>query len=177
MPKPKTLRLPDSLRQQFKQPFGQLVSGSISDCNRIIEEVIQKEAPPKVVLVGDTVSRHAISAGLHADVVIVDNKEMRQSSTPVSLGSRKMFKLVNSQGTIASKSWDVLLRALEVGNTAVVVEGEEDLLVLVAVSVAPIRSLVVYGQPKRGVVLVRVTAERKREISRLIALMEEVTSV
>jgi len=176
MPKQKTLRLPELFRQQFKRPFGQLVSGSTSDCNRVIESAIHKQTPPKVVLVGDTVSRRAIRAGIHADVIIIDNKEMRHSSIPLSLGTRKIFKLVNSQGTIASESWDVISQALKVAYSAVVVEGEEDLLVLVAVFVAPIRSLVVYGQPKIGVVLVRVSAEKKREISRLLRLMEDVTS-
>ena len=176
MSKTKTLLLPGSLRQQLKHPFGQLVTGSISNCNRVIQTAIQTEAPPKVVLVGDTVSRHAIRAGIRADLIIVDNKELRKPSTPVSLAARKTFKLVNSRGTIASESWDVISRALEIGNSAVVVEGEEDLLALVAVSIAPIRSFVVYGQPNVGVVLVRVSEEKKREIVQVIAQMKEVTS-
>ena len=78
----KTLFLPDSLRQQLKQPLGQLVTGSISDCNSAIRTTIQEEEPSKIVLVGDTVSRHAIEAGIHADMIIVDNKEMRQPPFP-----------------------------------------------------------------------------------------------
>ena len=68
------------------------------------------------------------------------------------------MKLVNSPGTISAASWEVIAEALRIGNSAVVVEGEEDLLVLVAVSVAPFLSLVVYGQPNVGIVLVRVSA-------------------
>ena len=175
MSKPKTLRLPDSLGQQLKQPFGQLVAGSISECNRVIETVIQEEAPPKVVLVGDTVSRHAMEADIRADLIIVDNREMRHSSTPVSLGTRTTFKLINSQGTIAAESWNVISGALNAGDSAVVVEGEEDLLVLVAASIAPIRSLVVYGQPNVGIVLIRVSAEIKRQMAQVLAQMKEVT--
>lgn len=172
----KTLLLPDSLRQRFTQPLGQLVAGSISDCNNAIKTTIQNEAPPKVVLVGDTVSRHAMEMGIHADLIIVDNKEMRRSSMPVSLGTRKKVSLINPQGTIAANSWDVIARALEVEDCTVVVEGEEDLLVLVAVSVAPIRSLVVYGQPNVGIVLVRASVEKKREVAQVLAQMKEVTS-
>ena len=175
MPKQKTLLLPDSLRERLKQPFGQLVTGSPVDCNRVIESAIREGVPPRVVLVGDTVTRHVTGAGLRADVIIVDNKEMRQSSMPVSLGSRKIFRLTNPQGTIASNSWNVISKALKLGDCAVVVDGEEDLLVLVAAFVAPNRSLVVYGQPKRGVVVVQVSAEKKREISQLLTLMKEVT--
>jgi hypothetical protein len=174
--KQKTLLLPDSLRQRFKQPLGQLVTGSISDCNNVIKTAIQNEMPPKVVLVGDTVSRHAIEAGIHADLIIVDNKEMRRSSIPVPLCSRKKVSLINPQGTIAANSWDVIARAIELEDSAIVVEGEEDLLVLVAVSVAPIRSLVVYGQPNVGIVLVRASPEKKHEVAQVLAQMKEVTS-
>jgi len=110
-------------------------------------------------------------------MIIVDNKEMRRSSIPVSFGTRRTLKLVNSQGTIAASSWDVIAQALKIGNSAVVVEGEEDLLVLVAVSVAPLRSLVVYGQPNVGIVLVRVSAEKKDEIAQVLQQMKEATSV
>ena len=85
----KALFLPDSLREHLKQPLGKLVTGSISDCNNAIRTTIQEEEPSKIVLVGDTVSRHAVEAGIHADLIIVDNKEMRQPSIPVSFGSRK----------------------------------------------------------------------------------------
>jgi len=175
--KPKTLLLPNSLREQLKQPFGQLVTGSIAECNHVIKTAIQEEAPPAVVLVGDTISRHAIAAGIQADLIIVDNREMRQSSPPVSLGPRKVFRLINSQGTIAAESWNVISRALTARDSAVVVEGEEDLLVLVAASIAPIRSFVVYGQPNVGIVLVRVSAEKKHELAKVLAQMNEVTSV
>jgi uncharacterized protein (UPF0218 family) len=174
--KQKTLLLPDSLRQRFTQPLGQLVAGSITDCNNAIKATIQNEAPPKVVLVGDTISRHAMEAGIHADLVIVDNKEMRRSSMPVSLGTRKKVGLINPQGTIAANSWDIISRALESEDCAVVVEGEEDLLVLVAVSVAPIRSLVIYGQPNAGIVLVRTSVEKKHEVAQVLAQMKQVTS-
>jgi uncharacterized protein (UPF0218 family) len=173
----KTLFLPDSLREQLKQPLGKLVTGSVSDCNTAIKTAMHEEVLSKLVLVGDTVSRHAVEADIHADLIIVDNKEMRRSSIPVSLGPRKTFKLINPQGTIAGASWEVIAQALRIGNSAVIVEGEEDLLVLVAVSVAPFRSLVVYGQPSVGIVLVRVSAEKKREVVQVLEQMKEVTSV
>ena len=172
--KSRTLILSDTLRQQLKQPLGQLVIGSIPECNRAIKTVIQEENPPRVVLVGDTVSRHALKDGIHADLIIVDNKEMRRSSKPVSLGARKIFNLINSPGTIAGESWDIVSRALNAGDSAVVVDGEEDLLVIVAVSAAPYRSIIVYGQPNVGIVFIRVSGDIKHAISQMLAQMKEV---
>jgi hypothetical protein len=54
----------------------------------------------------------------------------------------------------------------------VVVDGEEDLLTLVAVLHAPEKSLVVYGQPQEGIVVVRVTKQKKEMIRRIVEAME-----
>jgi len=42
------------------------------------------------------------------------------------------------------------------------IKGEEDLLTLPAVLFAPLDSVVCYGQPGKGMVLVKVTEEKKR---------------
>jgi len=44
-----------------------------------------------------------------------------------------------------------------------VVEGEEDLLTLVVMVTAPLGSLVVYGQPNEGLVLVEVNGEAREK--------------
>jgi len=159
----KTLLLPASLRRKLKRPFGELVAGSILECNNTIKRTIQDESPSKVILVGDGVSRHAIDANIKPDLIIIDNKEMRKSLIPVRLRSRRIFKLINPQGQITAASWGVITEALNSGNSAIVVEGEEDLLTLVTVSVAPCGSLVVYGQPGVGIVIIRVSEEKKHE--------------
>ena len=47
----------------------------------------------------------------------------------------------------------------------ILVDGEEDLLALPAIFLAPINSLVLYGQPNQGFVLVKIT-----DTVRLIAM-------
>ena len=47
--------------------------------------------------------------------------------------------------------------------TAIIVEGEEDLLTLPVIKFAPLGALVVYGQPYVGMVLVMVTERTKVE--------------
>ncbi|HMK82220.1 MAG TPA: DUF359 domain-containing protein, partial [Candidatus Bathyarchaeia archaeon] len=53
-----------------------------------------------------------------------------------------------------------------------IVDGEEDLLVLVVIAVAPVGSLVVYGQPNEGIVLVNVTLAKKKEVVDLLGRMD-----
>jgi uncharacterized protein (UPF0218 family) len=53
----------------------------------------------------------------------------------------------------------------------VLVEGEEDLLTLVAVLKAPENSLVVYGQPHEGIVAVRVDKTTKEKVRQIVETM------
>jgi uncharacterized protein (UPF0218 family) len=53
-----------------------------------------------------------------------------------------------------------------------VVDGEEDLLTLVAVLYAPENAVVVYGQPYEGIVLVKVSPEKKAEALEFLKAME-----
>ena len=167
----KTLRITNEIRQQLKKPLGELISGTFSECNDALRLRIQETAPPKVILVGDTVSRNAVLSGIRADLIIVDNKEMRHETGPFRYGSRILFRLTNAQGAINSISWSVVKQAIEIGNAALIVEGEEDLLTLVAISESPIESLVVYGQPGEGIVMVSVSEGKKQDVLRLTRLM------
>jgi len=171
----KTLHLTSKLRQQLKSPLGELIRGTTAASSHSLESVIRRESPTKVVLVGDGVSRSAIQSGIQPNVIIVDNREMRRDVDPIAFYGRRQFRLANARGSISSASWNTIHEAIAVGNSIVVVEGEEDLLTLVAIAESPLGSLVVYGQPHQGVVLVRVSREKKKEIAQLIKLMDEST--
>ena len=174
----KTLLLTDNLRQQLKSPFGMLITGSFDECTDYLKSKATEVKPPRLILVGDTVSRNAMQRGLDPDVIVIDNKEMRHSSAFfIPQTDRRRLNLFNAQGSIDSASWDVIDQAIKIGNSVVIVEGEEDLLALVAISVAPEGSLVVYGQPNEGIVLVTVTSKKKREIADILARMTASTSI
>jgi hypothetical protein len=51
----------------------------------------------------------------------------------------------------------------------IIIKGEEDLLTLAAILLAPLGSLVLYGQWNLGVVAVEVTEERKKEIEKVLS--------
>ncbi|HYB92666.1 MAG TPA: DUF359 domain-containing protein [archaeon] len=52
------------------------------------------------------------------------------------------------------------------------VKGEEDLLALPAAINAPENSLIAYGQPNKGVVLVRVTKKKRSKIHKIMRSMK-----
>lgn len=146
----------------MKQPLGELIAGTPADCNRILNEIVTKEKPTRLILVGDTVSRNALQAQMRPDVIIVDNMEKRQKAVHFNYTAEHVIRTRNRAGTIESGAWQAIDEAMRKGSSVVLVDGEEDLLTLPAILSSPDKSLVVYGQPSVGIVLVRVSPRRRR---------------
>jgi hypothetical protein len=100
---------------------------------------------------------------------------MRKKIEPTVLAAEKVVHVENPAGTITEEATTAIREALEgAKHVHVVVDGEEDLLTLIAVLYAPERSLVVYGQPNEGIVIVKVTPEKKADAAEILKSMETV---
>jgi uncharacterized protein (UPF0218 family) len=139
-----------------------------------LRKLIEKGSPPMVISVGDAVSHSIIKHGIPSHVLIVDNKIMRAPIKPIVAGAYQTLHLRNPPGTLKEEAWAVIRNALSGKNrTKVLVDGEEDLLTLVALLCAPENSLVVYGQPHEGIVVVKVREKIREKIRRIVDAMEE----
>jgi uncharacterized protein (UPF0218 family) len=167
------LLMNETQRESLKKPLGELISGTVAECNQALKGVQDIENPRRLILVGDTISRNAIHSGIRPDVIIIDQREMRREAVEFNHGKARVFRTLNEPATINLLAWQAVSEAVEKGDSVVVVDGEEDLLTLVAILTAPIGSVVAYGQPSAGIVLVRVTPDKKNEIQTLIDQMEK----
>lgn len=165
--------LTPELRQRLKMPLGVLIKGSFVEATKRFEELAEQEKPPLVISVGDTVSRNLVKSRMPPRLTVVDNKCMRRAvREPVQFKTEKMISVRNPQATITTEAIAGIQEALKShSNVRVVVDGEEDLLTLVAVMFAPEGSFVVYGQPYEGIVVVRVSAEKKEEVAEILKRM------
>jgi len=155
-------------------PLGLLIRGSPEYTTEKLKELIKDTKPTKIITVGDSVSESLEKRAIHPNVLIVDNKVMRKPITPIKVDVDQIFHLRNPPGTITDEAWHVIKEALNLEKRVkIVVEGEEDLLTLVAVLHAPENSIVVYGQPHEGVVVINVTKEKREMASRLVDEMEQ----
>lgn len=154
--------LPDDLRQKFQKPFGTVFIDVIN--------LPLLDAVPIVIAVGDIVSVKLYKLGRPADVTIVDLKNRRSPMSDddiIILRQGKNIKRVsNPSGSITKEAIEHLLKAIENYLTtgdkqSIFVDGEEDLLVLPAILIAPLGGVILYGQYGRGVVFVQVTEEKK----------------
>jgi hypothetical protein len=162
-------RLPQWLRPALQQPLGELVVE--------IPDWFKKNRPPVLITVGDVVTARFLGAALSPDIGVVDHRVMRSGSGPdirktIDGWRVKEVRVKNPPGTITLD----LMRAFEIPDRPIkiVVEGEEDLAVIPAVQTAPEGSVVVYGQPHRGMVVIRVTSEVKRRFSKFLQQFERI---
>lgn len=164
-------RINEKTRTRLKHPFGQLLAGPPEKTTERLARIIAEEAPPKIIAVGDVVSLWMRRYGIDASIYVIDHKTLRADVDGTIAGLSEVF-VRNPPGEITEEAYEALRKALEGGEVEVVrVEGEEDLLALPSVILAPVGSVVVYGQPYVGVVVVRVTPEVKDEVRELLEVM------
>jgi len=165
--------LTPKLRAKLKQPLGTLIRGSFTETTKRFSEMVNKEKPPSIISVGDTVSRNLTTNHILPELSIIDNKCMRRDIQPTLLAIERVFHVKNPQGTITEEAIAAIQEALQGSQHArIVVEGEEDLLTLIAIMRAPQDSFVLYGQPHEGIVVVKVTQDKKAEVSEILKAME-----
>ena len=161
------------MRGDLKTPLGELIRGDVSDNVVVLREILKEKKPPCFATVGDYVTFYVIESGLHPDLAVVDHRVMRQAVEPFKF-KRNKVTVSNPAGTIKAEAQRVLRDAITLKKRlGVVVEGEEDLLVLPLMAMMPIGSVIVYGQPREGMVVVTLTEERRRWAKDFMAEMEE----
>jgi uncharacterized protein (UPF0218 family) len=166
-------RVTPELRVKLKEPFGTLILGSFAQTMDKLETLVKREKPPKIVSVGDAVSRNLHEYKINPQLSITDNKCMRKQVKPEVFEGKILVRVKNPQGTITEEAIAAIRDALESDeHFHIIVDGEEDLLALIAVLYAPEKSLIVYGQPYAGIVVVEVTPEKKTAAMKILDTMK-----
>jgi hypothetical protein len=162
-------------RRELKFPLGLLIEGSFDETIKKLKKLIEKEKPSMIISVGDAVSESLIKKDVFPNVFIVDNKVMRKPITSFSAEVEETVYVNNPPGTLTEEALREIRRVLKEKKQRVkiIVYGEEDLLTLPAVLYAPENSLVVYGQPQRGIVAVKVTKQEKERVRQVIEGMKQ----
>ena len=165
--------LTPELRMKLKEPFGNLIQGTPEETMSNLKEMVKKEKPPKIISVGDIVSKNLHKHNVHPQLTIIDNVSLRTQKMAIETAVQKTVCVDNPQGTITQESIFAIREALESNqHTHIVVKGEEDLLTLIAVLYSPENAFVVYGQPYSGIVVVKVSSERKARVLEFLNSMK-----
>ena len=149
------LQLPDDLRDQLKNPLGNLISDN--DPNK--ENIIKKISVESVLItVGDRTTENMLQLGLKPQIQIIDGLEKRSERVvPADDTITTRLSCKNPPGEITEESMQIIKKAFSSElPVRITVDGEEDLLVIPACIFAPENSVVMYGQPNEGLVIVTI---------------------
>jgi hypothetical protein len=126
-----------------------------------------------IITVGDRTTEKMIYFGLIPSLQIIDGVEKREKRELPKLENATELTVDNPAAEITPQSIDVIKQAFTLSSPVrIVVNGEEDLLVIPVCVHAPENSIVLYGQPNKGLVIVKVTPEIRNKTQGLLDLME-----
>jgi len=164
------LKLPENLREDLKIPLGDLINDI--DVNN---KNIQTKINPKsiIITVGDKTTENIISLGIRPQIQIIDGLEKRnQRDIPLDDKINTVLTCKNPPGEITQESIQTIQKAFSSDPPIrIIVDGEEDLLVIPVCIAAPENSVVMYGQPNEGLVIVHVTPEIRAKVQKILDLM------
>lgn len=173
----KTLKLPENLREKLRNPLGKVITTT-----KKVVQSIELLKPTMIIAVGDIIYTSLIKTGLIPDLGIIDYRSRRR---PILNFKFEIFneifksnfqfskKIINESGTINLKAVEAIKNTIENflrlhHPQGVIINGEEDLLALPAVLLAPLGSVVLYGQYGLGVVAVLVTEAMKKKVKSIL---------
>jgi uncharacterized protein (UPF0218 family) len=153
----------------LKHPFGLLIHDKYVTKQKI--KSILKDAK-KVISVGDSTTDRLISFDIVPDISVIDGIERRlkrSHSLHSKITTVKELHCSNPAGSISKEAFFVLCQALTMPSPVkVVVDGEEDMLALPIITIAPEEAVVLYGQPLEGMVVVNVSPEMQTKAKNLM---------
>lgn len=161
------------LRVFLKDPLGVLIEGPPHETMTKFAVLLGAERPVDVISVGDVVTQNLHAWGVNPLLSVIDNVSLRDNILLPQPPVEKTLYAKNPSGGITLQAILAIKAALRSGlHTHIVVEGEEDLLTLIAVLYAPLNAFIVYGQPYCGIVVVKATSEKKAQIKELLNEMK-----
>jgi GTP-dependent dephospho-CoA kinase len=149
------VKLPENLREQLKTPLGLLLPDSLATKDNILKHISSNSF---IITVGDATTDKMLNFGITPSLQIIDSQEKRVKRDPPSKEKiATNFSCDNPAGEISPESIRVIKNAFKSEPPVrITVNGEEDLLVIPVCIYAPENSIVMYGQPNEGLVLVQI---------------------
>ncbi len=173
------LILPNHLRTLLRQSIGRIIP------EQDLASVLSADSVGILIAIGDMTTRRLLDLHIRPNLAVIDFQTERAPYAWDRVLFERLIheatvrELASGPGFISREAIDAMREwaqgLVEAGTqeaksvTVFLIDGEEDLLVLPAIRVAPLGSTIVYGQPNKGMVRVEVTATSKRLAETLLA--------
>ncbi|MDG7008083.1 MAG: DUF359 domain-containing protein [Nitrososphaerota archaeon] len=162
-------RLPEGLRPKLAEPMGRVFDGEQAKGTGFARLA---KSSQMVVTVGDRVADTLESIGRTPDIHVIDGIERRSRRELPDVPFVRLVKVKNPAATLTLQAIEGMRKAFAGKKPVrVLVDGEEDLMAMLAIAMAPRGAVVFYGQPKVGVVAVKVGAASRARNRAILAEM------
>ena len=167
------------LDQELKTPMGTLFEGPEDAPDVAMYAALEDRSLGQnmLIAVGDVTVRTMLEMDITPDIALIDGQTKRthlaeEDRVDASSFSRHL-RAENPPGQLTPSLLTALQQAVDEEEPCLIdVEGEEDLAPLYAHLLAPIGSIVVYGQPRQGVVVQLTSLATKERCRRLLESFE-----
>lgn len=164
------MKLPENLREQLKIPLGTLLPD-----NQVTKENVLKHVSSAsfIITVGDKTTEKMLKFEIIPSLQIIDSQEKRfKREPPSSTNVVTSLSCDNPPGEISTQSIDAIKNSFKLKPPVrITINGEEDLLVIPVCLYAPDNSVVMYGQPNEGLVIVSITQEIRKKTQLILDSM------
>lgn len=157
--------IPQRIKEKLKKPLGNL-QGDFNGIKKLSHT-------HRIISVGDVCTLNLLANGIKPHLAVFDYRFMRQKLDGRMIRLlhnefKKPKKYKNAPGTLSEK---ILTDATELiaNGGAVLIEGEEDLTALAFIRSSDQKDIVIYGQPHRGIVVVKPNNKLKIKIEKWLA--------
>jgi GTP-dependent dephospho-CoA kinase len=157
--------IPPSVKEQLRKPLGALHTD--------FREIKRLSRTHKIISVGDVCTLALLAMGIPPHLAVFDHLYMRRTLDPgmvriLDLQFPRQKRYKNPAGTLSERLLRDAPMLIEEGG-GVLIEGEEDLTAMAFIRSAGKDCIVVYGQPKAGMVIVRPDERIKKKIEKWLS--------
>jgi uncharacterized protein (UPF0218 family) len=164
------LKVPEGRRHLFAFPYPIAIWRDPPRSVELAAEIARDLGAARIFTVGDVVTANFLAAGLVPDAAAVDLKTRRSEYVRTVEAFPRILRVRNPPGYITEEAWAAVEYAVKTPGTLLLVDGEEDMLSLAFIALAPDDSAVVYGHYKGA--LIAIPVGRYKEIRELLKYME-----
>jgi len=164
------VKLPENLREQLKIPLGILLPENQTTKENILKHT---SSASFIITVGDATTEKMLKFDIIPSLQIIDSQEKRSKREPPSAAKvESSISCDNPPGEISTQSIDAIKNAFKLKPPVrIIINGEEDLLVIPVCLYAPENSVVMYGQPNEGLVIVSINQDIRKKTQLILDSM------
>ncbi len=168
--KARYIKITNEARRDLSKPYKGILS-----TKQFIERA--KENVNNMVTVGDVVTNTMISNGILPKMVIFDLKTRRKKIKNNEATKRysNLIEVENPAGMISKGLYLAIIKNINKKHTAIKVDGEEDLAVLITVILSKNGDIISWGVPGKGVNLLKVNNSERKNAVNIIKKMRIIT--